>query len=145
MAVGLKKQLLEASASDTLLSEATLDELCPKVPAAEVVAPFKPQPPLEDSVSSSKRDSLKFLGKRGSVSQEAHDRMFQLLLQGAIPQSSLEQRRRCKVLSGSQYEIPEPLKEAFSLGYVHPSLPPPLGWVWRCRAGGHWKLGLQGG
>ena len=87
---------------------------------------------------------LHCLGDRGEVSAEIHARMLELRRQGAIPCSTLEQRKRNALTSSSMYGVPPALGETLKYGYLSPNLAPPVGFVWRCR-GGRWALAPQGG
>ncbi len=63
---------------------------------------------------------------------------------GMIPRTTPAQRRRYKRTAGTTYGVPKHLSVAFDWGYIHPDLPPPADYVWRCRAGVY-SLAPRGG
>ena len=86
------------------------------------------------------------LGARLShVPANVHERMRALAARGAIPTSTPEQRKRSGGRRpGSEYRVPDALKEALHWGYIGPDLPAPGGFVWRGKAG-RWQLAPRGG
>ena len=94
---------------------------------------------------ASQRSADNLLGEAGNVPQELHEAMVLLAREGKIPRTTASQRARNNITNNSSYEVPQELEAALRAGYLHPNLPPPQGLVWRCRPGGHWKLGLRGG
>lgn len=87
---------------------------------------------------------LHCLGDRGDVPREVHERMLELRLMGAVPCSTLEQRRRNALTSSSSYGVPTGLRDALKFGYLSPNLAPPEGFCWKGR-GGQWALAPRGG
>ena len=86
------------------------------------------------------------LGEVGpGVSAEDHAHMQSLCRQGAVPNTTLRQRQRNRLTPGSHYGVPNSLKRALRLGYIHPCLPPPRGFIWKPYAGGSWGLVGKGG
>jgi hypothetical protein len=88
--------------------------------------------------------ALHCLGERGDVPEAVHNSMEALRRRGAIPRTSLEQRQKSKMTSGSSYGVPPELVDALKWRYLHPDLPPPTGMKWICR-GGKWSLAPLGG
>lgn len=103
-------------------------------------------PPTEEDVLGlpSGEPGPEDLGSAGDVPAEVHGRMVALFVAGGLPRSSLNQRRRNRLTSGSGYCVPGSLREALRWGYVHPNLQPPHGMVWR-GLGGVWRLVPRGG
>eukprot|EP00969_Alexandrium_andersonii_P217041 9586338-Alexandrium_andersonii.AAC.1 len=71
--------------------------------------------------------------------------MEALASQNVIPRTTLAQRRLNKATSGSSYGVPAAFADANRYGYIHPNLPPPDGYQWKCRPGSVWMLVPRGG
>ncbi len=78
------------------------------------------------------------------VPATVHQSMEALVKTGQICRTTLSQRMKCKLTSGSEYGVSSILKEALKYGYIHPDLAPPRGLLWKCRAGS-WFLAPRGG
>ena len=148
-----RQVFIDALEQGSLLDEEELDNIANSVagePAAGVgsqntstgvLSPFRPAAiPKTKSGQPKKR----LLGTAGSVSRDVHQRMEELAAQGGIPVSTLPQRQRNKLTSGTNYFVPAELKEALDNGYLHPNLAPPLGMQW-CYQNATWRLQIRGG
>ena len=142
MDAGSRQQLLTSLKDGTLLSESELDKISAASEKSAVVAPLQPKP-SGDSPPPTNAKTL--LGKRdGCVPEDAHNRMLDLAARGAIPITTLSQRQRNRLTSGTEYGVPPELKEALTYGYLHPNLAPPQGFRWGYQ-GGKWMLRIHGG
>ena len=134
-----RQQLLGALQDGTLFSEEELDRILAVTAESEIVAPFC------ENVGA-KPAGRKLLGAAGAgVSKDVHKEMEALAVSGGVPVTTLSQRQRNKLSSGTKYGVPVgPLQRALQFGYIHPNLPPPTGYVWKYY-GGSWMLGIRGG
>eukprot|EP00439_Symbiodinium_sp_Y106_P083526 s563_g23.t1 len=78
------------------------------------------------------------------VPAEVHQRMQRLAQAGVIPITTPDQRARIRGSGGTEYGVPAAFANARRFSYVHPNLPPPTGYHWRCR-GSEWTLCVKGG
>jgi hypothetical protein len=83
-------------------------------------------------------------GPHKGITEAQHERMLLLYREGAIGLSVPVQRMRSHMTGGTEYGVPARLREALSLGYLHPDLPPPIGFRWHKR-GSKMYLTPQGG
>ena len=72
-------------------------------------------------------------------------RLEVLIVEGRLPRTTAEQRRRNHRTSGTTYGVPDGLVEALEAGYIHPNLPPPQGMVWNLIAHKTFALQARGG
>ena len=68
-----------------------------------------------------------------------------MMEEGILFSTTMEQRRRNRPTSGTQYGVPHGLREALDHGYIHPNLPPPPGLEWRRTAYKTMQLVARGG
>ena len=78
------------------------------------------------------------------VPAELHQEMQRLAQAGVIPITTPDQRARNRGSGGTEYGVPAAFADARRFSYVHPNLPPPTGYHWRCR-GSEWTLCVKGG
>lgn len=136
MSPAWKPTLLDLYKNDCLLNEDMIDAMAVTDWTAAIISPVPcAAPPVGPAEG--------LLGEpMAGISAASHARMEKLAADGHIPITSTEQRRRHGRLHGSI--VPEALREAVRLGYLHPNLPAPQGMQWECR-GGVWGLALRGG
>ena len=58
---------------------------------------------------------------------------------GTLPITILQQRQKIKIF-GSMFGVPAELSSARDFKYIHPLLPPPLGYKWKLIKSGVWSL-----
>ena len=75
---------------------------------------------------------------------EIHQEMRRLAALGALPLTTLEQRMRQRLSSGTTYGVPPGLRPALHWVYLNPNLPNPTNMCWKCK-GKTWLLVLKGG
>ena len=138
MSPKLKSLFRDALSSGDLLSEAALDELVN-------VSPEKQPPPFLQEPQPSAEPSQQSLGKcDAGVPPAVHSQLQEMADNGLLSPTTLQQRRRNRGTSGSEYGVPPDLAEALRFGFISPNLPPPAGLIWRHR-GGQWILAPRGG
>lgn len=97
---------------------------------------------IDDSDEEEPSDCLGLKDVR--VSEEVHDAMIKMCLEGVLPRTTLEQRQMYTKSLNVVYGMPKAFREAFDNGYLHPCLPPPKGLKWRFR-GSNCELKIAGG
>ena len=124
MARALRDELLQAIRNSTLMTEDELDMLAPSSVSAETQAPFRRVGLLERQTELAQPQPHSLLGEQGEASQELHAEMEQMAATGAVPITTLLQRRRNRLANTSFYEVPANLLPAlqgdtFTLIYHH--------------------------
>jgi uncharacterized protein involved in tolerance to divalent cations len=69
----------------------------------------------------------------------------QMMMNGVIPVTTEEQRRRHRLTLHTTYGVPSAFTIPFNAGYLHPDLQPPEGWKWRYRSPNEYVLLAKGG
>ena len=133
-------QSTQGSASAASATNTSNANTSPGSASSSGALPHERQPPAR------REDSDPLGGCAENVPMEIHLEMLRTFEQGQLPATTLAQRQRNKLSTGSEYGVPggSQLGTALRYGYLRPNLPPPSGTVWRGQ-GRVWKLVFQGG
>jgi len=121
-------------------SALSCDDAAEKV-GGEIATPAEAALVASSSASSSSASAAVPAPGTPPLVAEAMTRMMEA---GALPVTSVEQRRRNRLTRGSNYGVPDFYKAALKAGYLRPNLQAPRGYRWKATRQG-WSMLPQGG